>query len=84
MQIPDAQLQYVDEAGNLGRVNVEVASGHYREAAVKSKSGAGFSMHGSGKGGQAAATRTGLSSPGGGGGRRGGGRIGPDPASVEI
>ena len=50
MQIPDAQIQYVDEAGNLGRVNVEVASDHYREASVKAKSAGGFSMHGAGKG----------------------------------
>ena len=83
VQIPDAQIQYVDEAGNLGRVNVEVASDHYREGSVKAKSAGGFSMHG-GKGGQAANTRTGLSSPGGGGGRRGGGRSSGDPASVEI
>ena len=84
VQIPDAQIQYVDEAGNLGRVNVEVASGHYREASVKAKSAAGFSMHGAGKGGQAPNTRTSLSSLGGGGGRRGGGRSSGDPASVEI
>ena len=83
VQIPDAQLQYVDEAGNLGRVNVEVVSDQYGEASIKAKSGAGFSMHG-GKGGQAANTRTSLSSPGGGGGRRGGGRSSGDPASVEI
>ena len=84
VQIPDAQLQYVDQAGNLGRVNVEVVSDQYGEASIKAKSGAGFSMHGSGKGGQAANTRTGLSSLGGGGGRRGGGRSSGDPASVEI
>jgi uncharacterized membrane protein YgcG len=83
VQIPDAQIQYVDEAGNLGRVNVEVASSHYREASVKAKSAGGFSMHG-GKGGQAPNTRTSLSSLGGGGGRRGGGRGSGDPASVEI
>ena len=83
VQIPDAQIQYVDEAGNLGRVNVEVASDHYREGSVKAKSAGGFSMHG-GKGGQAANTRTSLSSLGGGGGRRGGGRSSGDPASVEI
>ncbi|MDE2755690.1 MAG: hypothetical protein OXI92_03970 [Acidobacteriota bacterium] len=83
VQVPDAQIQYVDEAGNIGRVNVEVASDHYREASVKAKSGAGFSMHG-GKGGQASNTRTSLSSLGGGGGRRGGGRGGRDPASVEL
>ena len=83
VQIPDAQIQYVDEAGNLGRVNVEVGTDHYREASVKAKSAAGFSMHG-GKGGQAPNTRTSLSSLGGGGGRRGGGRSSGDPASVEI
>ncbi len=83
VQIPDAQIQYVDEAGNLGRVNVEVASGHYREASVKAKSAGGFSMHG-GKSGQSPNTRSSLSSLGGGGGRRGGGRSSSDPASVEI
>jgi len=83
VQIPDAQIQYVDEAGNLGRVNVEVGTDHYREASVKAKSAGGFSMHG-GKGGQAPNTRTSLSSVGGGGGRRGGGRSSGDPASVEI
>ena len=84
VQVPDAQIQYVDEAGNIGRVNVEVGTDHYREASVKAKSGAGFAMHGSGKGGQGANTRTSLSSLGGGGGRRGGGRSGRDPASVEL
>lgn len=83
VQIPDAQIQYVDEAGNIGRVNVEVASDHYREGSVKAKSAGGFSMHGR-KGGQAPNTRTSLSSLGGGGGRRGGGRGSDDPASVEI
>ena len=80
VQVPDAQIQYVDEAGNIGRVNVEVTTDQYSKTAVKAKSGAGFAMHGSGK----ANTRTSLSSLGGGGGRRGGGRSGRDPASVEI
>ena len=83
VQIPDAQIQYVDESGNPGRVNVEVTSDKYMKASVKAKSAAGFSMHGAGKGGQAPNTGTSLSSLGGGGGRRGGGRSG-DPASVEI
>ena len=78
VQIPDAQIQYADQAGNLGRVNVEVTSDQYGAAAIQAKSAAGFSMHGSGKGG------AGLSSPGGGGGKRGGGRSGRDPASVEL
>ena len=84
VQIPDAQIQYVDESGNIGRVNVEVTSDKYMPASIQAKSAAGFSMHGDGKGGQAANTRTGLSSPGDGGGRRGGGRSSRDPASVEI
>ena len=84
VQVPDAQIQYVDEAGNIGRVNVEVTTDQYSKASVKAKSGAGFAMHGSGKGGQGANTRTSLSSLGGGGGRRGGGRSGRDSAAVEI
>ena len=84
VQIPDAQIQYVDESGNIGRVNVEVTSDKYMQASIQAKSAAGFSMHGPGKGGRAANTRTGLSSLGGGGGRRGGGRSSGDPASVEI
>lgn len=84
VQIPDAQIQYVDESGNIGRVNVEVTSDKYMKASIQAKSTAGFSMHGPGKGGRAANTRTGLSSPGGGLGRRGGGRGSGDPASVEI
>ena len=84
VQIPDAQIQYVDESANIGRVNVEVTSDKYMQASIQAKSAAGFSMHGPGKGGQAANTRTSLSSPGGGGGRRGGGRSSGDPASVEI
>ena len=80
VQIPDAQIQYVDESGNIGRVNVEVTSDKYMEASIQAKSAAGFSMHGSGQGGG----RSGLSSLGGGGGRSGGGRGGRDPASVEL
>ncbi len=81
VQVPDAQIQYVDEAGNIGRVNVEVTTDQYSKTAVKAKSGAGFAVHGSGKG---ANTRTSLSSLGGGGGRRGGGRSGRDSAAVEL
>ena len=84
VQIPDAQLQYVDAAGNIGRVNVEVTSDQYSGASIQAKSGAGFSMHGSGKGAGAGNARSGLSSLGGGGGRRGGARSSGDPASVEL
>ena len=84
VQIPDAQIQYVDESGNIGRVNVEVTSDKYMQATIQAKSAAGFSMHGPGQGGRASTARSGLSSLGGGGGRRGGGRSGRDPASVEL
>ena len=84
VQIPDAQIQYVDESGNIGRVNVEVTSDQYHVSHLQAKSAAGFSMHGSGKGGHGGNTRSSLSSLGGGGGRRGGGRSSGDPASVEL
>ena len=83
VQIPDAQIRYVDESGNIGRVNVEVTSDKYMQANIQAKSAAGFSMHGPSKGGQGAG-RSGLPSLGGSGGRRGGGRSGRDPASVEL
>ena len=81
--VPDAQLEYTDAAGQIGRVNVEVGTGHYREGAVAAKTAAGFSMHGArGSGGSRSG---GIGSFGGGTGRRrGGGGRGEDPASVEI
>ena len=36
---PDAQIEYTDAEGRSGRVNVEVASGHYRGAGSTSRSG---------------------------------------------
>ena len=83
VQIPDAQIRYVDESGNIGRVNVEVTSDKYMQASIQAKSAAGFSMHGPGNAGRGAG-RSGLPSLGGGAGRRGGGRGGRDPASVEL
>ena len=35
---PDAQIEYTDAEGRTGRVNVEVASGNYREGAIKCES----------------------------------------------
>ena len=45
---PDAQIEYVDAEGRSGRVNVEVASGHYRAGSVRAKAAAGFRMHANG------------------------------------
>ena len=38
---PDAQIEYVDAEGRSGRVNVEVASGHYRAGSVRAKAAPG-------------------------------------------
>ena len=48
---PDAQIEYVDTDGRSGRVNVEVASGHYRQGSVRAKAAAGFRMHANGPAG---------------------------------
>ena len=73
---PDAQLDIEDSQGMGGRVNVEIASDHYHAAAIVTKAGAGFSMHGSSRSanqnigralGRAAARET-DSGPGGGSG----------------
>ena len=70
---PDAQIEYLDSEGRSGRVNVEIASEHYRPGAIAAKARAGFQMHGSG-GRAIAAIRRVL----GNGGRDG--RVGGAPA----
>ena len=42
---PDLQIEYIDAEGSLGRVNVEVATGHYRAKEIAAKMAAGFRMH---------------------------------------
>ena len=49
---PDAQIEYVDAEGRSGRVNVEVASGHYRQGSIRAKAAAGFRMHANGPAGK--------------------------------
>ena len=44
---PDAQLEYTDAGGEAGRVNIEVASEHYRQGTVADKVAAGFEIHAS-------------------------------------
>ena len=46
VEIPDAQLEYEIE-GRSGRVNVEVATGHYSAKSIAGKAAAGFAVHGS-------------------------------------
>ena len=48
---PDAQIEYTDADGRSGRVNIEVASGHYRQGSVRAKAAAGFRMHANGPAG---------------------------------
>ena len=46
VEIPDAQLEYEID-GRSGRVNVEVATGHYSGKTIAGKAAAGFAVHGS-------------------------------------
>ncbi len=78
---PDAQIEYADDEGRSGRVNVEAVSGNYREPAVRAKAAAGFRMHASGPAAADLLKRLGL------GGDDGGGWLGNperDPATVEL
>ena len=45
---PDAQIEYTGADGRSGRVNIEVASGHYRQGSVRAKAAAGFALHANG------------------------------------
>ena len=79
---PDAQIEYEDADGRTGRVNVEVASGNYREPALRAKAAAGFAMHANGPAAAGLLRKLGI-----GGSERGSWLRGPadrDPASVEI
>ena len=48
MLYPDAQVEYTGADGRTGRVNIEVASGNYREGSVRAKAAAGFALHANG------------------------------------
>ena len=49
---PDAQIEYVDGEGRSGRVNIEVASGHYKKRHILAKAAAGFRLHADGPEGE--------------------------------
>ena len=79
---PDAQIEYADAEGRTGRVNIEVASGNYREPALRAKAAAGFAMHANGPAAAGLLRKLGL-----GGSETGSWFRGPadrDPASVEL
>ena len=79
---PDAQIEYQDSEGRSGRVNVEVASEHYRPGAIAAKARAGFQMHGSG--GRAIAAIRRVLGNGGRDGRGGAPARGGRDGSVEL
>lgn len=87
---PDAQIEYSHpDQREPGRVNIEIATEHYREGAVAEKARAGFAVYGA-NGNAARVVSAGLGKAaaalgrGGGDGRGGGFGRGDDPASVEL
>lgn len=88
---PDAQVEYRSEDGDIGRVNIEIATEHYRSGDVAAKARAGFAVHASSgralrtvlAGLRRAAAAAARAARGGGGGSGGGGR-GDEPATVEL
>ena len=79
---PDAQLEYTDADGRTGRVNIEVASAHYRDQSILAKSNAGFALHATG-----AAKKRVLKALSSGQGEGNDGTKGPaqrDPAAFEL
>ena len=79
---PDAQIEYADAGGRTGRVNIEVASGNYREPALRAKVAAGFALHANGPAAAGLLRKLGL------GGRDSGswlrGPVDRDPATIEL
>lgn len=47
VQIPDLRLEYEDRDHNSGRVDLELATGHYRRGSLAAKSAAGFKIYAS-------------------------------------
>ena len=80
---PDAQLEYTDAEGRGGRVNIEIATEHYRVNAITMKAAAGFQMHGNGGRASGLIARALRGDPGRDGGGGGGSR-GRDQATVEL
>ena len=77
---PDAQLEYIDIEGRTGRVNIEIATEHYRIGGIAAKARAGFQMHGNGARAARLISRA-LRGDRSGGGRGGGSR---DKGAIEL
>lgn len=72
---PDARIEYEDEQGNPGRVDVEVTSANYRSKGLQAKLSAGFKMYANGNAAkQRIASALGIREPKSGGGGKGGSR----------
>ncbi|MYA80909.1 MAG: hypothetical protein F4X39_10355, partial [Acidobacteriia bacterium] len=72
---PDARIEYEDEQGSLGRVDVEVTSGNYRSKGLQAKLSAGFKMYANGNAAkQRIASALGIREPKSAGGGKGGSR----------
>ncbi|MDE0294449.1 MAG: hypothetical protein OXH92_09390 [Bryobacterales bacterium] len=78
---PDAQIEYEDARGDTGRVNVEVASGNYRNRDIQPKAAAGFALHANGR---AAGRRLAAALDPERGGKRGGGGGRKDEELFEL
>ncbi len=74
------KIEYTDSEGRTGRVNIEVASGNYREGAIKAKAAAGFALHANGPAAAHLLRTLGL----GGDGSWLRGPADRDPAAVEL
>ena len=46
---PDARIEYEDQDGNMGRVDVEVTSDNYRSKSLQAKLSAGFKLYANGR-----------------------------------
>ena len=74
---PDVQIEYTDADGRTDHVQVEVATKDYRNRSIQAKAGAGFVIHGNGRGASSVSTAFGGS---GSKSIRGLGRKGDPPA----
>ena len=72
---PDARIEYEDEQGSPGRVDVEVTSGNYRSKGLQAKLNAGFKLYANGSAAkQRISSALGIHEPKSGGGGKGGPR----------
>ena len=46
--LPDLQIEYLDAQGEVGRVNLELTTEHYRGAQMAAKAAAGFKLYAAG------------------------------------